>query len=1142
VAGQPLTGVNPKNNEFLSISTPSFQWNTSNATTYTIEISTDPVFSNIVHTEMTSDHFITISTSLNSGKYYWRIFDGGNFSPIYSFNIFTPSDDSDLEAWLDPTFGITQDGMGKISSWSDINGGYLFDQVTYSKQPSFEPNGLGGHPEIVFNGGQVLEGGDVLDLNLEDESIFVVSQTTGNEQTLISKSIFAGQPSRYSLFRRNGQTQFLYHDNANRTTLVDTVVNNYALYQVGINRSINQAQCRVNNSDVQTTAGLVNGYNMNSNFRFLIGAYNNSNDNGEIWQLNGSISEIIIVNSTSSNSVENIRGYLRYKYMPKLDLGYDISMYGFCDTTLYAGDRFDSYLWSDGSTADSLVVSEPGTYWVETIDIFGFTSVDTVEVTYPVFNYPAIQTYCPSDSITWHTNFGQDYNYLWSDGSNADSLSIDSPGDYFVEITDTNGCVFQSDTLTFDEDPFESIVTLGPDQNLCTGNTLTLQDGDSLAVDYLWNTSSTDSAIVLNSSGTYYLDVVNENGCEASDTIDITIIGDAPIVSIGAPANVCEGAEFSFEDLSNTTDGSLINSWNWDLSDGTIISVDDSSHIYNTNGTFNIELTVSTTAGCSNTTSQQIDVIPKPEMTFVSSNECQNSLIQFNGGQLTPTQISSWEWNFDDIISGANNVGFGQNATHVYENAGDYDVMLVGTDINGCIDTVIQTTTIIPAPQVDFDFAEVCEGDVVNFVNETTIDPPGVIVLYNWDFGDGTNSGQFEPQKPYNVDGTYTVSLTANSNNGCMGQSSQSLKVHANPIIDQVIESSCAGLNTTFIDNSFVSNGSVGQVYWSFNNGAPVQGFEIDEIFEDPGTVQVEQTVLSGFGCTNSQTFNVEIEDYLDASFDYFPNAFIAGTPIDFSSTSIGADQYEWDFESLGNSVQPDTTIVFPESSIGDLITVQLAVENSFGCRDSIIVENPVLERSTDLEVNELFLQEQNGFYTVGVRLTNKGTTPINEVELVYNSPNQSPIQETWEGLLLAGETTIYVFGASPSSAVPLEDSTQNFSCVRGTISAPTIFTETDLSNNEACTSIEPSSTVLVAPQPNPIGEIYTVRVIVTTPQTGSLMVYDVQGRKVDIIFENHQLEKGLNTFEVDASQYANGGYTLQYTGQQLIHVKMIKQ
>lgn len=1135
--------IYPKNGLVTDSASLYFSWNAvENASSYHLQIATDADFTNIIVDQSTILNTFYQGNSLSTNqRYYWRVSDdiSGNWSFERSFRVVDLSNWGEVELWLRADSVEISSG-NSVSTWYDLSG---------NMNHYIQPNSANQPDQLLAS--STFNGGASISFNPSDPAFFEprdFSYLSGGEVVTLmavnnAPATSASSSGLWSFGTSTSQDHYPY--------------NNNQIY-CGFGRAT-----RFTIGDISSFVDLTSPHILNtqsgSSFEFDINELNyfSSGSSSAAFSntvylgrsrsahfMSGEIAELLFFDELLSDSIRRLtHQYLRCKYYPHVDLGANVYSYGFCDTAIFAGDHFESYLWSDGSTADSLIVSQPGTYWVEATDIFGYVSRDTILVEMARPNYPSSNFYCPSDSITWHTNLGPNYNYLWSDGSTADSLTINSPGDYHVEITDTNGCIFRSDTLTFGPDPFESIVNLGPDLDLCTGNTLTLQDGDSLAIDYLWNTSSTDSAIVLNTTGTYYVDVVNANGCEASDTIDISIIGDAPIVSIGAPTTACQDGEIALEDLSATTDGSTINSWNWELGDGSVFSAEDLNYIYSNDGVYDIELTVSTTAGCSNTLIQEITVLPKPEMDFVSVNQCQGATIQFNGGQLSPTTIASWEWSFDDPGSGLNNAANGQNVEHIFEASGDYDVSLIGTDINGCADTIIQTTTIVPSPQVDFSFDEICEGEVIDFQNATTIDPPGVVNTYNWSFGDGTNSGQENPAKPYNTSGNYAVTLSATSNNGCSGQTSENLKVHAIPIVDRLVESSCAGLNTSFSDQSFVSNGSVAQVFWSIENGVPLSGFSISQVFEEDGVYEVEQTVTSGFGCVNAEEFNVTINDLLQADFEYFPNAFIAGTPTDFVNTSIGATDYEWTIQGIGTATSSDTTVVFPTSMIGDTVQVQLAVENSFGCRDSVIIKLPVLERSTDLEVSELFLQEVDGFYTVGVRLTNKGTTPINEVDLVFNSPAQSLIKETWEGLLLAGESTIYVFESSPTATVPLEDTSQNFVCVRGTITQPTLFIESDLSNNEACAVIEPSSTVLIAPQPNPIGNRYTIKVVVSQSQKASLNVYDALGKKVDIIFSNTQLEKGLNTFNVDATNYAGGSYTLHFIGEeQTIRVKMIKR
>jgi len=65
---------------------------------------------------------------------------------------------------------------------------------------------------------------------------------------------------------------------------------------------------------------------------------------------------------------------------PTVDLGADIDIMAGTTATLDAGGNYDSYLWSDNSTSNTLVVSIAGTYSV-TITDNGCTKTDEITVT-----------------------------------------------------------------------------------------------------------------------------------------------------------------------------------------------------------------------------------------------------------------------------------------------------------------------------------------------------------------------------------------------------------------------------------------------------------------------------------------------------------------------------------------------------------------------------------------------------------------------------------------------------------------------------------------------------------------------------------------------------------------------------------------
>lgn len=82
-------------------------------------------------------------------------------------------------------------------------------------------------------------------------------------------------------------------------------------------------------------------------------------------------------------------------------------------------------------------------------------------------------------------------------------------------------------------------VDLGNDKELCANNTLTLNAGSGF-ISYLWDDSSTDSTRIVNSSGTYFVTVMDINNCQSSDTINV-MFHPLPTVNAGSDTSICRG-------------------------------------------------------------------------------------------------------------------------------------------------------------------------------------------------------------------------------------------------------------------------------------------------------------------------------------------------------------------------------------------------------------------------------------------------------------------------------------------------------------------------------------------------------------------------------------------------------------------------
>ncbi len=119
---------------------------------------------------------------------------------------------------------------------------------------------------------------------------------------------------------------------------------------------------------------------------------------------------------------------------------------------------------------------------------------------------------------------------------------------------------------------------------------------------------------------------------------------------------------------------------------------------------------------------------------------------------------ASWVWDFGDGGSSTE-----QSPEYIYENPGTYTINLTAGNGAG-VDTLTRTDYIIvidPADPLSADFeTDVTSGDAPLMVRFTDRSTGGPISWY-WDFGDGGNSIDQNPEYTYRIPGVYTVTLNA---------------------------------------------------------------------------------------------------------------------------------------------------------------------------------------------------------------------------------------------------------------------------------------------------------------------------------------------------------------------------------------------
>ncbi len=219
-----------------------------------------------------------------------------------------------------------------------------------------------------------------------------------------------------------------------------------------------------------------------------------------------------------------------------LDLGKDTVLCPGQTINLNAGSGFASYMWNDGSSDSTLMVTAPGEYFVNTTNACGGNFSDTLAVNTPCDSFSLSSSspgICVSDSlvVTIHKSPQCHAPVLF----NFDSTSLQS----FVQLNDTvyrfkfysswkgtirahtYGCSLLKDSIIVSVVNPPTALNLGPDTVLCPGNTIILHAGSGFS-SYQWNNGSTDSVLEISTAGKYSLEANNACGGTFTDTVIVS--------------------------------------------------------------------------------------------------------------------------------------------------------------------------------------------------------------------------------------------------------------------------------------------------------------------------------------------------------------------------------------------------------------------------------------------------------------------------------------------------------------------------------------------------------------------------------------------------------------------------------------------
>ncbi len=434
----------------------------------------------------------------------------------------------------------------------------------------------------------------------------------------------------------------------------------------------------------------------------------------------------------------------------------------------------------------------------------------------------------------------------------------------------------------------------------------------------------------------------NKNGCEEVHQ-QILSVNPCPTANFNYSL-VSLDDTVQFIDVSTLNGGPAIMSWSWNFDD--VMSglenfsiLQNPKHLFTHLGDFDVTLTVTDANGCSNAITKTLTVNPKPVAGFQWDLSCFGQPVQFEDTSTTSQGfITDWWWNFGDISSGAFNESTAQNPTHIFTAAGVYDVMLVVKAYG--FDTIIQQVTIYDGATADFSFNNPCQGDPVNFIDESAIgDAP--IESWFWDFADTTSSTDQNPSHVYHFSGNYLVDLTVTDTNGCSSTITKNVTIWQGPTAKFNYYSACVGSLTYFIDKSIADGASF--VSWDWSFGDPTSGINNYSTeqnpgheYTSPGSYEVILIVEDANGCVDSDTVNIIVEPSPVADFTFTSTCF--GESITFTDQSFSAGQpiisWYWEFGDGTTSTSANPNHNY--NAAGNY-NVLLVVETAGGCSNEVV-------------------------------------------------------------------------------------------------------------------------------------------------------------------------------------------------------------
>lgn len=323
-----------------------------------------------------------------------------------------------------------------------------------------------------------------------------------------------------------------------------------------------------------------------------------------------------------------------------------------------------TYQWSNGSTNATASNLAGNTYQITVTDFYG--CIKTSSATVNTITPPSITL--TSTNATCGTNNGSasvnvtggttPYQYAWSNGQTASSITNLAAGTYTVTVTDANSCTVNGSVNV--NTPANISVVLHPTNPTCGSNNGIISaavNGGTQPYNYSWSNGQNQSSAINLVVGSYTVTVTDASNCQFVTSITLQSSNNMSVSTTSTNAT-CGNANGTA--TVNASSGTAPYTYLW--SNGQ----DSQTAVNLAQGSYNV--TVSDVNGCQAINFASVNAVLPPELSLVSvPTDC-----SINNGKVTAlvsngTAPYQYLWSNGNTTNEIANLGIGDYAVTVLD-------------------------------------------------------------------------------------------------------------------------------------------------------------------------------------------------------------------------------------------------------------------------------------------------------------------------------------------------------------------------------------------------------------------------------------------------------------------------------------------